>query len=174
MASRSKVSRLPAEARAFIEAQLAEGRLSLGKLVDELQRRFPDELAEGTLPSKTALLRWQKKMAPRLAAIKATNDAAHLIAQRVGGSAEERTEALIAIVQGELYQAILALAGAEEVNPEARLQHLVAAARNIAQLSRTSIDLKEARAAEGKEDGARANKVLPAVLKRVLEAAYDL
>ena len=172
MACRSKVQRLPAPVREFIEAKIAEDRMSLPELLAELHRRFPDEVAG--LPSIKGLERYRKALNARLAPIRASTEAARLIAACAGGTSEERTEALTALLQGELYETLLGMKSRPEAEWQARVQSLASAARVVSSLSRGSLDIKEhqARAASGEQE--RAVKVLPAVLRQVIEAAYDL
>ena len=174
MAGKSKVQRLPAPVREFIEAQLAGGRCTLAGLLAELQRRFPDEAAARTLPSITGLHRYRHALEARLAPIRASTEAARLIAASCGGSSEERTEALTALLQGELYETLLGMNGVMDAERQAHVQSLAVAARMVAQLSRGSLDVKEYQARSDSSAPQRAAKVLPAVLREVIEAAYDL
>ena len=184
MARKSTVTRLPDEVRAFIEAQLAAGRMTLDELIAELQRRFP----EHALPSRSAVHRYGQKLERRLAAIRASTEAAKLIAESAGDDKDTRSEALTALVQSELFDAILALKEADDADPDERVQRLAAAARHIATLTRSSINLKEYQAraeeaarqkliAEQREklaDLGKTGAVPQEVLARVIKAAYDL
>ena len=184
MARKSTVTRLPDEVRVFIEAQLAAGRMTLDELIAELQRRFP----EHALPSRSAVHRYGQKLERRLAAIRASTEAAKLIAESAGDAKDTRSEALTALVQSELFDAILALKEADDADPDERVQRLAAAARHIATLTRSSINLKEYQAraeeaarqkliAEQREklaDLGKTGAVPQEVLARVIKAAYDL
>ena len=184
MARKSTVQKLPQDVRAFIEAQLAAGRMTLNELLAELQRRFP----EHALPSRSAVHRYGQKLERRLAAIRASTEAAKLIAESSQDDKDTRSEALTALVQSELFDAILALKEADEGDPDERVQRLASAARHIATLTRSSVNLKEYQAkaeeaarqkllAEQREKLANLGKtgaVPPEVLQQVIKAAYDL
>lgn len=79
-----------------------------------------------------------KKLERRLSAIRASTEAAKLIQAQANDDKDARSEALTALVQTELFEAILALQEADD--PEANLEDRVAmlsnAAKNIATLTR--------------------------------------
>ena len=152
MGRKSSISRLSPEIRSYIEAMLATGAQTLDELIADLQQRFPAESRAGALPSRSAVHRYGQKLERRLSAIKASTEAARLISEQAGDSKDARSEALTALVQTELFEAILALqdAGDPEVDQAERVGMLSAAAKNIATLTRSSVSLKEfqARTAE--------------------------
>ena len=145
MARKSTISRLPAEVKAYIEAMLATGAQTLDELIADLQARFPAAARAGELPSRSAVHRYGQKLDRRLAAIKASTEAARLIQQHAGDDKDARSEALTAMVQTELFEAILLLqeADEEDADPGERVALLSKAAKNIATLTRSSINLKE-------------------------------
>lgn len=153
MGRKSTVARLPAEVKAYIEAMLATGAQTLDELIADLQARYPAEAHAGTLPSRSAVHRYGQKLDRRLAAIRASTEAAKLIQAQAGDDQDARSEALTALVQTELFEAILALQEADSVElPEgasaddiaaARVDLLSKAARNIATLTRSSVGLKK-------------------------------
>ncbi|QEA14264.1 phage protein Gp27 family protein [Comamonas flocculans] len=150
MGRKSTVSRLPAEIKSYIEAMLATGAQTLDELIADLQARYPAESHAGQLPSRSALHRYGAKLDRRLAAIRASTEAAKLIQQHAGDDKDARSEALTAMVQSELFEAILALQEADEIgedgekaDPGERVALLSKAAKNIATLTRSSINLKE-------------------------------
>lgn len=186
MARKSTISRLPAEVKAYIEAMLATGAQTLDELISDLQQRYPAEASAGTLPSRSAVHRYGQKLDRRLAAIKASTEAARLIQQHAGDDKDARSEALTAMVQTELFEAILALQEADDPEADAgeRVALLSSAAKNIATLTRSSINLKEFQAkVEAKlierqraaltELGER-GEIDPATLAKVIGAAYGL
>lgn len=144
MARKSSVSRLPPEVKSYIEAMLATGAQTLDELIADLRERFPAEAKAGELPSRSALHRYGSKLDRRLSAIKASTEAAKLIQAQAGDDQDARSEALTALVQTELFEAILALQEADdpEADPGERVGMLSAAAKNIATLTRSSIGLK--------------------------------
>lgn len=145
MARKSSVSRLPVDIKTYIEAMLATGAQTLDELIADLQERFPAEAKAGGLPSRSALHRYGSKLDRRLAAIKASTEAARMISEHAGDSQDARSEALTALVQTELFEAILNLQEADDPDMDAgeRVGMLSAAAKNIATLTRSSVNLKK-------------------------------
>lgn len=144
MARKSSVTRLPPEVKTYIEAMLATGAQTLDELISDLRDRFPGQAEAGELPSRSALHRYGSKLDRRLSAIRASTEAAKLIQAQAGDDQDARSEALTALVQTELFEAILALQEADdpEADPGDRIAMLSAAAKNIATLTRSSIGLK--------------------------------
>ena len=190
MARKSSITRLPAEIKSYIEAMLATSAQTLDELISDLQQRFPAEASAGQLPSRSAVHRYGAKLDRRLAAIKASTEAARLISEQAGDSKDARSEALTALVQTELFEAILSLQEADDpdVDTAERVGLLSSAAKNIATLSRSSVNLKlfQAKVEEAarkrllEEQRAKLDELgktgeVPAdVLARVIKAAYDL
>lgn len=145
MGRKSTVNRLPAEIKAYIEAMLATGAQTLDELISDLQARYPAEAKAGTLPSRSAVHRYGQKLDRRLAAIKASTEAARLIRAQAGDDEDARSEALTALVQTELFEAILSLQEADDpdLDPGERVGMLSSAAKNIATLTRSSVGLKK-------------------------------
>ena len=184
MARKSTVQRLPDDVRSFIEGALAQGRMTLDELIAELQRRFPQH----ALPSRSAVHRYGQKLERRLAAIRASTEAAKLIAESVGDDKDTRSETLMAMVQAGLTDALIAMDDAEDAAPDERVKLLSKAGRDIAALARSSVNLKEYQAkaekaarekllAEQREklDAlGKTGEVPRAVLERVIKAAYGI
>lgn len=145
MGRKSTIVRLPAEVKAFIEGRLAEGRCTLDELIAELRDRWPTAEQAGELPSRAAVHRYGQKLERRLAAIRASTEAAKIIQAQAGDSKDARSEALTALVQTELFEAILALQEGDDpdADPVDRVAMLSTAAKNIATLTRSSINLKQ-------------------------------
>jgi len=142
---KSTITRLPPEIKSYIEAMLATGAQTLDELIADLQTRFPAESTAGSLPSRSALGRYGQKLDRRLAAIRASTEAAKLIREQAGDDKDARSEALTALVQTELFEAILQLQDADDpdLEPGERVAMLSSAAKNIATLSRSSVNLKK-------------------------------
>jgi len=189
MGRKSSITRLPADIRSYIEAMLATGAQTLDELIADLQGRFPAQANADSLPSRSALHRYGSKLDRRLLAIKASTQAAMLIREHAGDSMDARSEALQALVQTELFEAILSLQEAEEeADPADRIAMLSAAAKNIATLSRSSVNLKQFQAKveeamrkkvlveqRGKLDElGRSGLVDADTLQKVIKAAYGL
>ena len=193
MGRKSSIDRLDPEIKAYIQAMLASGSMTLDELIGDLQARFP--AAAHTLPSRSAVGRYGQKLERRLSAIRASTEAAKLIQQHAGDDKDARSEALTAMVQTELFEAILMLQEADEqgedgekIDHEKRVEVLSKAAKNIATLTRSSINLKEfqakveeaARRKLLEEQQAKAQELtragVPAqeVLAQVIRAGYGL
>ena len=162
MGRKSSIDRLDPEIKAYIQAMLASGSMTLDELIADLQARYPAAATAGSLPSRSAVGRYGQKLERRLSAIRASTEAAKMIQAHAGDDKDARSEALTAMVQTELFEAILALQEVEEseegADPGERVALLSKAAKNIATLTRSSINLKEFQA-----------KVEEATRKKVLE-----
>ena len=148
MGRKSSSDRLDPEIKAYLLAMIATGSMTLNELIADLQERFPAAAASGDLPSRSAVGRYGHKLERRLAAIRASTEAAKLIQAHAGDDKDARSEALTAMVQTELFEAILELQeadaeGDEAADPGERVALLSKAAKNIATLTRSSINLKE-------------------------------
>ncbi len=145
MGRKSKLSRLPMEVKAYIEGKLADGRLTLDELIADLHNRFPAQQQAGELPSRAAVHRYGQKLDRRLAAIRASTEAAKIIQAQAGDNKDARSEALTALIQTELFEAILNLQEADDpdMDPGDRVGMLSTAAKNIATLTRSSVNLKQ-------------------------------
>lgn len=145
MGRKSSIDRLSAEVKGHIERRIAEGRMTLDELIAELRATFPDEAAEGELPSRTAVHRYGQKLERRLSAIRASTEAAKIIQAQAGDDKDARSEALTALIQTELFEAILDMqeATGDEIDAGDRVGMLSTAAKNIATLTRSSVNLKQ-------------------------------
>ena len=145
MGRKSTIDRMTPEVKAYIQAMLATGSQTLDELIADLQQRFPAEASAGELPSRSALHRYGAKLDRRLSAIRASTEAARLIQAHAGDDKDARSEALTAMVQTELFDAILLLQEADdpEADPAERVTLLSKAAKNIATLTRSSVNLKQ-------------------------------
>jgi ribonuclease HII len=136
MARKSTVQQLSPEVRSYLERRIVEGRLTLDELIADLQETFPNEAA----PSRSAVHRYGKKLERKLSAIKASTEAAKLIAESAPDQADLRSAAVISLVQSELFDAMVSLQEAEEESDAgARVKLLSQAAKAIAEVSRASV-----------------------------------
>lgn len=145
MGRKSTISRLPSDVKSYIEGKLAEGRLTLDELIGDLRGRFPTQAQAGDLPSRAAVHRYGQKLERRLSAIRASTEAAKIIQAQAGDNDDARSEALTALIQTELFEAILNLQESDEpdMDPGERVGMLSTAAKNIATLTRSSVNLKQ-------------------------------
>ena len=139
MAKRSKIDALPADVRRWLERALTEKGFAGYEELEGLLRE------QGYLISKSAIHRFGQKMERRFAAIKASTEAARMLTEGAADDQDARSEAVIALVQTELFETILNLQEAQddENDPAERVRLLSDAARNIATLTRASVTLKK-------------------------------
>ena len=190
MGRKSKITRLPPEVKAAVEGLLADGRYTLDEMIAQLREQFPAEAAAGILPSRAAVHRYGPKLERRLIAVKAFSQAMESIDSHAGDKADARSSGLMAIVQQELFDSMMMLQDASDpdVNQPERVKLLNDAARSLASLTRSSVQLKEYQAKvaaqtraevlaeqrEKLEDLGKTGAIAPDVLARVIKAAYDL
>jgi hypothetical protein len=136
MPTRSKVLGLPASLRSELERLLADqthgGYEALSAWLAE----------RGYQISKSSLHRYDQKLQRSLAAIRASTEAARLIAQASPDEADEHSAAVIRMVQSALFDAMLAVREAEDADPAQQVKLLTHAARAVAEASRASIGQK--------------------------------
>ncbi|KGF30483.1 DUF3486 family protein [Oligella urethralis] len=139
MAKRNRVSELPAEVKAWLDKALVDGNFSGYQLLEDALRD------KGYAISKSAIHRYGQKVERRMAAIKASTEAARLITESASDEKDDRSEAVIAMIQTELFDSILNLQDASDVDikPQDRVKLLSAAAKNIATLTHASVKLKQ-------------------------------
>lgn len=142
MGRKSTISRLAPEVKTYVEGLMAQGRLTLDEMIADLQQRFPGEAKNGVLPSRSALQRYGPKLERRLIAVKAFTEAAEAIDAHAKDLGDSRSAALTAIVQQELFDAMISLGDATDpdIDPAERISMLADAAKNIATLARSSVN----------------------------------
>lgn len=137
MARRSKISALPPEVRDWIDKALAEGNFSGYEQLEQL-------LAErGITIGKSSIHRYGQQLERKLAAVKASTEAARAIAEAAPDDADQRSAAVMSLIQTDTFNVMVALQEAEDAKPEARLKLLAKAAEAIAKLSRASVNQKK-------------------------------
>ena len=144
MPRRSNIENLPTEVRHWLERALTDSNFSGYHQLEEM-------LAErGFSISKSAIHRYGQKIERRFAAIKASTEAARLLTEGASDDQDARSEAVIALVQTELFESIINLqeAGDEDIDPADRIGLLSSAAKNIATLARASVNQKKFRLEE--------------------------
>jgi hypothetical protein len=143
MGRKSTISRLPEQVKSYIEGKLAEGRLTLDELITDLQQRFPAHSEAGDLPSKSAVQRYGQKLERRLSAIRASTEAAKIIHAQIDDKEDARSGAITGMLQAEIFESIMDLQEAEDMDPAERLSLLSNAAKHTATLTRSSVYLKK-------------------------------
>jgi hypothetical protein len=133
----SKIDQLPDEVRAELEDRLIAngfgGYVALSEWLAE----------KGYEIGKSAIGERGQQLKRRLAAIRASTEAAKLITQAAPDDADDRSNAIMSLVQTEIFEALLALQevtdGEDQMSPAARIDLLGKAGKNIATLSRASV-----------------------------------
>lgn len=154
MGRKSKLSRLSEDERAFIYGLLADERLTLDDIKKSIEERYPTKLE--SMPSRAALGRDREKLERRLNAIRTATQGAKIICAEAGDDKDARSESLTALVQTGLFEALVDIqdASEDEVDPIKRIELLSKAAKNIATLTRSSVNLKKFQA-EAEENARR-------------------
>ncbi len=179
MPRRSKVGQMPAAVRAWLDGALVANQFG------EYEALSVILAAKGFAISKSSLHRYGSKLERRLAAIKASTEAANAIAAAAPDEADNRSNAIISLVQTEIFEALLAMQEAEEcANPAARIMMLGKAAKNIASLTNASVTRLKWAAEVNSKIGEKLKKLEAqtgakggldmATLKRVREEVYGI
>lgn len=139
MARRSTIDKLPEEVRRWLERALTESGFSGYAELEALMRD------KGYLISKSAIHRYGQKIERRFGAIRAATEAARMLTEGAADDQDARSEAVIALIQTELFESIVQLQEAEdeEIDPQVRVALLSKVAKNVAALSRASVNLKK-------------------------------
>lgn len=130
----SKIDQLDEAIRHELEAKIVAngfgGYVSLAEWLAE----------KGYTIGKSAVGVYGKSLERRLAAIRTSTEAARLITAAAPDDADDRSNAIISLVQTEIFESLLALQEAEEESdPAAKIELLGKAAKNIATLTRASV-----------------------------------
>lgn len=141
MARRSSIDGLPDDVRRWLERALAENNFSGYVALEDMLRE------RGYSISKSAIHRYGQKIERRFAAIKASTEAARFLTEGAADDQDARSEAVIALVQTEMFESIINLQEAtdEDIDPAERIGLLSSAAKNIAALARASVNQKKFR-----------------------------
>lgn len=143
MAKRSKVEQLPPELKEWLDDALI--RNNFGKysaLAAALNERGQALNIKADI-SKSGLHRYGSNLERKLSAIKASTEAAKLIARQAPDDADDRSAAVISIIQTEVFDVLVALQEAEAADePMVRAKLLATLAKNVATLTRASVHQK--------------------------------
>lgn len=137
MPKRSKIATLPAEVRKYLDRTLIDGNFSGYEALEA------DLAARGFTIGKSSIHRYGANLERRLQAIKASTEAAVMIMDAAPDDQDARSGAIVSLVQTELFDTIMKLQEAADADPAARVKLLSAAAKNIAALTRASVNLKK-------------------------------
>jgi hypothetical protein len=139
MPKREAVGTLPDDVRAWLDKSLIKGNFSGYEALEQTLRE------RGYQISRSAIHRYGQKFERRLAGIKASTESEPMLTEGASDDQDARSEAVIALVQTELFETIVNLqeASDEDTDPADRLGLMSKAAKNIAALSRASVNLKQ-------------------------------
>ena len=136
MPAPAKIDRLPAELRAQLERLLLDrahgGYEALSAWLAEL----------GFDIGKSSVHRYDQRLQRSMQALRASAEAARLIAAGMPDEADEHTAAVIRLVQSSLFEAMLRVREAEDADPADQVKLLSQAAQAVAQVGRASIAQK--------------------------------
>lgn len=138
MGQRSKIKQLPAAVREWLDMALAANNFAgYEQLEEELRER-------GYSVGKSSIHRYGSNLEKKLGAIKASTEAARMIANSAPDDADERSGAVISMLQTEIFEMLVGLQEAEgAADPMARAKILSALAKNVATFTRASIGQKK-------------------------------
>jgi len=140
---RAKISSLPKAIREWLETALVEKNFGAYEALAAEANEKLAKLGYSLTLSKSGLHRYGSNLERRLSAIKASTEAAALIAKTAPDDADHRSAAVISLVQTEIFETLVSLQEAEAAaDPVQRVKLLSAAAKNIATLSRASVNQK--------------------------------
>lgn len=140
MGRQSSISALPVAVQRWLQRALTEKNFSGFAVLEEALRE------QGYRISKSSIHRFSQKIERRYAAIQASTEAARMLTEGAADDQDARSEALIALVQTELFESIINLQEAEEQSDSSkRIALLSTAAKNIATLARASVNQKQFR-----------------------------
>lgn len=137
MPARSKVETLPREVRAWLDKALAEnGFAKYELLAAELKKK-------GHALSKSSLHRHGEKLEKRLAAVKASTEASRTMAEAMPDDAGNLNSAVMGMVQSDIFNALVDLQEAADLEPAERLVLMSKIGRTLAPMVGASIRLKK-------------------------------
>lgn len=166
MGRRAKITGLPEELRRQLDAALLKRGFSG---YDALETWLA---GLGISIGKSSIQRYGKNLERKLAAIKASTEAARLIAQEAPDDADQRSGAVISMIQTEVFDVLVALQELDdpEVDPMTRAKLLSTLAKNVATLSRASVHQKRHEIEIRSKTAAAADKVAKLAKKGGLTA----
>ncbi len=158
MGRRAKVTKLPDEMRKQLDAELVKRGFSG---YDALETWLAKH---GISISKSSIHRYGKALERRLSAIKASTEAAKLIAQETPDDAGDREAAVMSMISADVFEVLVGLqdVGDDEIDPLKRAETMSKLAKNWATLTRASVALKRHQAEVKEKCQAVADKLAAA------------
>lgn len=135
MGKRAKVTQLPEDVRKQLDAELVKRGFSGYDALETWLSGIGIEI------SKSSIHRYGQNLSRKLAAIKASTEAARLIAREAPDDADERSGAVLSLIQTEVFDMLVNLQELDdaELDQVKRAKLLSSLAKNVAQLSRASV-----------------------------------
>lgn len=109
MGRKSSIERLRPQVRSHIQKRLRENRLTLDELIADLREAFPEDAADGALPSRTAVHRYGQGIKEIVAHEREMAAAAEALVAELGEEFDAKSGALLA-------QAVTTLASKTAMN----------------------------------------------------------
>ena len=140
---RSKISQAPPELKAWLDAELIRrGFADYRQLALDLIEQSK-QLGKPVDAGMSSVYRYGANLEKKLSAIRASTEAASLIAKSAPDDADLRSAAVISLIQTEVFDVLVALQDAAAADdPMARAKLLSTVAKNVATLSRASVHQK--------------------------------
>jgi hypothetical protein len=168
---RRKIDQLPEDARAWLRAELA--RRGFGDIVAvtaELNAQLA-ELGLDVTVGKSAVGEESQRVRRAQEAIRATTEAARLIAETAPDDADHRSAAAMALVQSEVFDLLLKVRESEDISdPVERLAVMGDAALAMSRLSRARVNQSRWATEVSERAQAAADKVGKLAAQRGLDA----
>lgn len=141
MPPRGKIAQLPEDLRAWLRTAIVErGFGDILALTDELNALCKEGGVAITI-GKSAVGEESKRIKRAQESIRATTEAAKLIAESAPDEADDRSAAAMAIVQSEVFELLLQIRESEDMpDPVARLDVMNEAALGLSRLSRSRVN----------------------------------
>lgn len=141
MPPRSKIAQLPEEIRKWLHKTLVDR--AFGDIV-AVTAELQDMLRQAGVAmyiGKSAVGAESQKVQRAQEAIRATTEAARLIAEASADQTDARSEAAMALVQSEVFEVMLQVREAgDEVDPVSRLKLMANVAKSVSTLSRARVN----------------------------------
>lgn len=141
MPPRTKIAKLPENIRAWLRRAIVEhGFGDITALTAELNALCREGGHDVTI-GRSAVGAESQRVRRAQEAIRATTEAARLIAETSADAPDRRSEATMAMVQGEVFQVMLQIQDARDSDdPAERLKLMANVAKSISQLSRARVN----------------------------------
>lgn len=168
----SKIAQLPPDIRAWLHQTFVERAFGdiegVTRDLNELMKQAGVAITIG----KSAVGAESQKVKRAQEAIRATTEATRLIADASRDDGDSRSEAVLALVQSEVFELLLQIRESEdEVDPVERLKALRGIGKTVAEMSRARVNQAKWRAEVDARAQAAADKVARLAKKGGMDAA---